>query len=307
MKFDVSFLQNYSRVLNALRGHLLNSGLIEVPGPTITSNDCEGGGESFPIMIEDSFFNSRPYLTVSRQLHLEAICGFTAGVFSIGPVFRAEKHDSRRHLAEFIMAEVELPFMSSLNDLIYHCFKTLKESLLSNSANIDVKLQENVSRMTDEIKMISYTDAVNYLTNRSSSIKWGIPLNISHEISLCEYVGNRALAITDYPKQAKPFYMKAKPSNSGMIVECFDIILPGIGEVAGGSLRESDCDALTNSIKEKNLDIEKLKWYVDLRRSGHPPTGGYGIGTERILTVSTGAKNIRDTIPFPRVKGTLHF
>lgn len=307
-RFNVQKLRIGSAYLNSLRQHFQQCELIEVPGPTITANDCEGGGESFKVMADVEFFDRECYLTVSRQLHLEAVCGYTPGVYSIGPVFRAEMHDTRRHLAEFTMAEVEIPFMISLEELVRHCLQSLRQSITATdvSSKQDDSLAKQIHAVSEDVAIMSYTDAIEYLS-KSMPIQWGMSLNNSQEVRLCEYVGNRALVVTEYPQRIKPFYMKSRKTDRGDIAECFDVLFPNIGEIAGGSLRESCAEKMIHAINEKKLSVEKLQWYVDLRKLGHPPTGGYGIGVERVLSLLTNSKNIRDTIPFPRVRGPLKF
>jgi asparaginyl-tRNA synthetase len=298
-------IESKAQLLRSLREFFASTNILESPGPIITTNDCEGGGEAFEINNFSGFFSEEAFLTVSAQLHLELACSQNSGVYSLGPVFRAEKHDTKLHLAEFWMAEVELPFITDMSPLMSHCSGAIKKCILDLEGKCsDLKILENLRK---EPKIVTYDDAIGIIAQQDPSFLWGMALKSSHELMLSRYLGDHPLFIVNYPMDIKPFYMKHTIQNGRKIAICFDFIVPNVGEVAGGSLRETDPDILVSNMELKRVDKTKLDWYVGLRKLGHPPTGGYGIGVERLLLASLGLSNIRDAILFPRSKGSLRF
>ncbi|OAR01314.1 hypothetical protein LLEC1_07283 [Akanthomyces lecanii] len=255
--------------------------------PIITSSDCEGAGEAFMVQAAGNghFFRDPKYLTVSTQLHLESLAQALGDVWTLSPTFRAEKSDTSRHLSEFQMLEAEMSFVNSMDDVM-----NLAQRML-----------------------VSLTTAEQF----DHKPVWGAGLQSEHEKFLAEKVGydeaNDAylpIYITQYPREIKAFYMlKATESpTQGQTVDCFDLLVPGLGELAGGSMREHRLPELEESMRLHGLPVpnprqpgsNNLSWYLDLRRWGCPPHGGFGLGFDRLLSYLTGVTNVRDVVPFPR-------
>lgn len=302
----------------------------------ITSNDCEGGGEVFQIGVPSrksketkenqiekldlDFFGTDPaYLTVSGQLHAEALAASLGRVYTFGPIFRAEQSHSSKHLAEFWMLEGEIAFIESLDELLSHIQDMLLDNLQSlvhrfsfMLESMNPSLQDICCNGKDEFKRISYSDAIEMLKHESkhSNIQWGDPFCKDAEIFLAR---NGPIFVTDYPTALKPFYMKQ--NNDGDTVACVDLLMPGMGEILGGSLREDNIDKLKNAImrmkienKENEPIGDRLNWYWnDLRRFGSFPHGGYGLGFERWIQFISASNSIKDVIPFPRSARKLMF
>ena len=287
-----------SSLLKQLRIKSEAAGFTEQLCPILTGNDCEGGGEAFSIQDSENFFGTKTYLTVSAQLHLEASCANEKGVYTIAPVFRAEKHDSKRHLAEFWMYEAEIAFPDSLHELMDVCEKLY----LSSRLYLDNDTVE-CSNYSNTIPRVRYAECIESLSRDGINITWGDPLQSSHETMLCQKF-HGPIFVTNYPADSKAFYFKKCQSNLNE-AECFDFLVPNIGEIAGGGLRENNYDVLLENIRRKNINPTPLQWYLDLRKLGHPPTGGFGIGIERLLTHLLKLNNIRDTVHFPRYEGPI--
>jgi asparaginyl-tRNA synthetase len=262
---------------------------MHISTPVLTQNDCEGGAEAFGV----DFFGKKSFLTVSGQLHLEAAASAFERVYTIGPCFRAEAHHTQRHLAEFWMVECELAFVDSLEVLMQWAQKCIKQVLLNcqvegvawlNHANWPVLAYEDAVRLCVE-KQVAFT-------------KTGV-LDSVHERFLTEQHFNSPVFITDFPVESKPFYTKEAPNNKTTF--SFDLIFPQVGEICGGSLRKDDYNLLRSNISTES--DESLEWYLDLRKYGASPHGGFGIGFERLVQWATKTENIRDTIPFPRADG----
>jgi asparaginyl-tRNA synthetase len=287
--------------------------------PIFTSNDCEGGGEAFGIVAPDQskkeFFNRPVYTTVSSQLHLEFLASSMSQVYTVGPCFRAEPSDSTRHLAEFWMLEAEMAFLTELEPLldfieqqIKYCInrvlKTNAEDLAFFNQFIDKDLLDTLKVITSEpFGRITYTDAVEFLLQQNISwtypVKYGLSLQSEHEKYLAQVLFEKPVFVTHYPMGLKPFYMKTQGSHA----LCTDLLFPKWGEVAGGSLREDQVGQLEQNMVLAGVVAQDLDWYLDLRRFGSVPHGGYGMGFERLLGVLTGMSNIRDLIPAPRYLG----
>ncbi|KAI9361634.1 hypothetical protein DFJ73DRAFT_29240 [Zopfochytrium polystomum] len=346
------------------------NGFLHVHPPVLTSNDCEGAGEVFRVFSEEAFqelvredsnhpecadsplreaadiaavessrsrkefFHTPSYLTVSTQLHLEAMASSLGRVYALSPTFRAEKSLSTRHLAEFWMLEAEASFISNVDQLariVEHSLKAATSkvlndceedlSLLAKLASSEipgtaVDVLERLKRLSESsFACLSYTDAISALERSGRHwqypVKWGHPLQSEHEKYLAEVYVKGPVFVTHYPSAIKPFYMresrfsdeKLRLGEGSMTVECFDLLVPGIGELVGGSLREEQLDRLEKRMAEHNVDTSALRWYLDLRRYGSVPHGGFGIGFERYLAYMTGVANIRDLIPYPRWYG----
>jgi asparaginyl-tRNA synthetase len=315
--------------------------------PIITSSDCEGAGEVFSVETteetptpngDESFFRSPKYLTVSSQLHLEALAQSVGKVWTLSPTFRAEKSDTARHLSEFYMLEAEVTFVEEMDsvmglveDMLRHLTSGLYKSRVSQellhgkrsgdeegdtarrSGELDQRWQ---GMMHKSWPRITYTDAIKLLQKAPEgfqhSPKWGIGLQAEHERFIASNVGaGSPVFVTNYPKNIKPFYMlpSAIPTQQGETVECFDLLVPEICEIAGGSMREHRLEPLLEKMRANGMvgpgpeDLGGLKWYIDLRRWGSMPHGGFGLGFDRLLGYLSGVQNIREIVTFPRWYG----
>ncbi len=320
----------------AIHNFLAKQGFLWIHTPIITSNDCEGAGELFRVSTLDlvnlpyddngkidyskDFFGKEAFLTVSGQLNLEAYCQALSKVYTFGPTFRAENSNTSRHLAEFWMIEPEIAFakLSDVIDLAIKLLKYIVKTVLEERSD-DFKFianfidQDVISRsemiINSEFARMSYTEAINYLSSSKQKfqfpIQWGSELQSEHEIYICENLTKKPTVITDYPKDIKSFYMRL--NNDNKTVAAMDILTPGIGEIIGGSQREERLDLLEKRIEQLNLDQNSLSWYLDLRRYGTVPHGGFGLGLERLIGYITGVKNVRDLIPYPRTPGNIEY
>ena len=304
-------------------------GFFYVHTPIITTSDCEGAGEMFlvtslePDQLKDQesfsedFFGRRAGLTVSGQLQAEIYALSLGRVYTFGPTFRAENSNTSRHLAEFWMIEPEMAFCDLLEDMdIAEEFITvLVKDIMDECAPeldlfnrfVDKGLLQRLSSMVDKpFVRMTYSDAVNALQaskkNFEFQVSWGIDLQSEHERYLCEEVAKAPVIVYDYPAGIKPFYMRQ--NDDGKTVAAMDILVPGIGELVGGSQREERFDILKQSMEESGLNLEEYQWYLDLRRYGSAPHAGFGLGFERLVQLVTGMQNIREVIPFPRTPGS---
>ncbi|XP_073191847.1 asparaginyl-tRNA synthetase isoform X3 [Lepidochelys kempii] len=274
-----------------------------------TSNKVQEPGEN------SHFFNVPAFLTVSGQLHLEVMAGAFTQVFTFGPTFRAENSQSRRHLAEFYMVEAEMSFTESLQDIIQvmeDLFKTVTSIVLSKCPQ-DVELfHKYVSpaqkgRLEQMLKnkfiTISYTEAVEILNRAPQTFtfqpKWGSDLQTEHEKYLVKHCSEIPVFVVNYPYDLKPFYMRDNEDGPQRTVAAVDLLVPGIGELCGGSLREERPHFLQSRLARLGL-ADAYQWYLDLRQFGSAPHGGFGMGFERYLQCILGVDNIKDVIPFPR-------
>ncbi|XP_072899558.1 asparaginyl-tRNA synthetase isoform X1 [Hemitrygon akajei] len=319
-----SLLRIRSGASAAIHSFFMNNGFVQIHTPIITSNDCEGAGELFQVepaskptekCHQSHFFGVPSFLTVSGQLHLEVMTGAFTQVYSFGPTFRAENSQTRRHLAEFYMVEAELAFTESLKDIMKvmeHLFKTVTSQILSKYPE-DVELfhkyvapgqKERVEQMLkNPFQVLSYTEAIDIL-QRSAEIfkfepKWGCDLQTEHENYLVAHCGNIPVFIINYPYDIKPFYARDNQDNPQHTVAAVDLLVPGIGELCGGSLREERLDLLQTRLKQLDL-TDTYRWYEEIRQFGSVPHGGFGLGFERYLQCILGIENIKDVIPFPR-------
>ncbi|XP_061263662.1 probable asparagine--tRNA ligase, mitochondrial isoform X1 [Bos javanicus] len=317
-----SVLRVRSEATAAIHSFFKDSGFVHIHTPVITSNDCEGAGELFQVepsskikVPEENFFNIPVFLTVSGQLHLEVMSGAFTQVFTFGPTFRAENSQSRRHLAEFYMVEAEISFLESLQDLMQvmeSLFKTTAMTVLSNCPK-DVELchkflapgqKDRLEHMLkNNFLIISYTEAVEILKQASQNFtftpEWGADLHTEHEKYLVKHCGDIPVFVINYPLVLKPFYMRDNEDGPQHTVAAVDLLVPGVGELFGGSLREERYHLLEQRLARLGL-TEAYQWYLDLRRFGSVPHGGFGMGFERYLQCILGIDNIKDVIPFPR-------
>ncbi|XP_074428484.1 asparaginyl-tRNA synthetase isoform X2 [Larus michahellis] len=295
-----SLLRIRSEATAAIHSFFQDNGYVHIHTPIITSNDCEGAGELFQIEMSHEtresaqkthFFNVPAFLTVSGQLHLEVMAGAFTHVFTFGPTFRAENSQSRRHLAEFYMVEAELSFTESLQDIMQvmeDLFKTATSTVLSRCPH-DVELFH---------KHIAPAQKVG--TNAEEQIcDWGCDLQTEHEKYLVKHCGDVPVFVINYPYDLKPFYMRDNEDGPQHTVAAVDLLVPGVGELCGGSLREERLPFLESRLQRLGL-ADAYQWYLDLRKFGSVPHGGFGMGFERYLQYILGVDNIKDVIPFPR-------
>lgn len=328
-----AMLRVRSSLAQAVHRFFQEEGFFQVHTPVITTSDCEGAGEMFTVTAlsaaqldqgEDpfaaDFFGRRAGLTVSGQLEAEALALALGRVYTFGPTFRAENSNTSRHLAEFWMIEPEMAFCDLGEDaalaerflryLIQHAIDHCPEELELFGKFIDKGLPERLATVAgQDFARITYTEAVRILGEAKVKfaypVAWGIDLQSEHERFLAEEVFKRPLIVTDYPASLKPFYMRE--NDDGKTVAAMDILLPGIGEIIGGSQREERYEILERRMLAAGLDLDTYRWYLDLRRYGSVPHAGFGLGFERLIQFVTGMANIRETIPFPRTPGHAEF
>ena len=312
--------------------------------PLITASGCEGAGEMFQVTTlnmqeiirkalkdkvdpatfavdyKQDFFEREAYLTVSGQLEIETYATALSRVYTFGPTFRAENSNTTRHLSEFWMIEPEMSFFQlednmelAENFVVYllkwaltHC----REDLEFFNAQIKLGLIQTLEHVVQsKFTRITYTDAVKELEKHASEFEfkpfWGCDLQSEHEKYLTEQVFKGPVIVTDYPKEIKAFYMKQ--NEDGKTVRAMDVLVPGLGEIIGGSERAANLAALETRMTELGLDIKNYWWYLDLRRYGTVPHSGFGLGFDRLLLYVTGMANIRDVIPYPRTPKSAEF
>lgn len=297
--------------------------------PIITTNDCEGAGQLFKVTTLDllnvprtqsgsidfsqDYFGRETYLTVSGQLNVETYCEAMSKVYTFGPTFRAENFNTTRHISEFWMIEPEVAFADlrditklAENLLKYLCKTVLNErqdDLLFFVEGIDKECINRLEKIVNsKLIYMEYTDAIKALEKAdkkfSYPVKWGLDLQTEHERYLAEDLVKGPVAVINYPKEIKSFYMRC--NNDGKTVAAMDILVPDIGEIIGGSQREERLEFLDRRMDELKMNKEIYWWYRDLRRYGSVPHSGFGLGFERFIGYITGIANIRDVIPFPR-------
>ncbi len=311
-------------------------GFVYVHTPIITGSDCEGAGEMFRITTLDmdnlpkakdgkvdfsqDFFGKSSHLTVSGQLDVETYAHAFRNVYTFGPTFRAENSNTVKHAAEFWMIEPEICFADLKDDMdlaedmvkyiISYVLENAPEEMEFFNKFIDTTLLERLHHVVNsDFARISYTDAIKELEKANDKfefpVTWGTDIQTEHERYLSEVVFKKPVFVTDYPKEIKAFYMKENPD--GKTVAATDLLVPGIGEIIGGSQREDDFDKLYKRIDELGLDKKDYWWYLDLRRYGSCPHAGFGLGFERMMMYLTGIQNIRDVLPFPRTPKNCEF
>jgi asparaginyl-tRNA synthetase len=311
-----------SRLSYAVHNFFQERGFIQVHTPIITTSDCEGAGEMFQVTTgmsggkDEQFFGRAAGLTVSGQLQAEVYAMALGDVYTFGPTFRAEKSNTSRHLAEFWMIEPEMAFCDLqgnmqlaeemlkylLRDAMTHC----SEDMELFDKFIEKGLLQKLRKVIEQdFAHITYTEAVDCLKKAKKQfafpVEWGLDLQSEHERYLTEEVFKRPLTVTDYPAAIKPFYMRL--SEDGKTVAAMDILVPGIGEIVGGSQREERHDVLAARMKGAGITLADYQWYLDLRLYGSAPHSGFGLGFERLIQFVTGMANIREAIPFPRTPG----
>ncbi|MCY6371415.1 asparagine--tRNA ligase [Clostridium ganghwense] len=304
--------------------------------PIITGSDAEGAGEMFRVTTLDmkdvprneegnidtkkDFFGKETNLTVSGQLEGEIFALAFRNIYTFGPTFRAENSNTARHAAEFWMIEPELAF-AELNDyldnaeamvryVIKYVMEHAPEEMEFFNKFIDKGLFDRLNNVVNsEFGRVTYTEAVEILQKSGHKfdypVEWGIDLQTEHERYLTEKIFGKPVFVTDYPKDIKAFYMRA--NEDGKTVAAADLLVPGVGELIGGSQREERLDVLEKRIEELGLEKEDYWWYLELRKYGETKHSGYGLGFERLIMYLTGMGNIRDVIPFPRTPGTAEF
>ena len=325
-----------SEVAYAIHTFFHERGFVYVHTPLITASDCEGAGEMFRVTTMDmenppktedgkidysqDFFGKSANLTVSGQLEGETYAMAFGNIYTFGPTFRAENSNTARHAAEFWMIEPEIAF-ADLNDnmqlawdmiqyIIKHVLKNCERELNFFNSFVDKTLLERLNTLAkSEYKKVTYTEAVELLSKSGADFKypvsWGCDLQTEHERYLTEQVYGCPVFVIDYPKEIKSFYMRL--NDDGKTVAAMDLLVPGVGEIIGGSQREERLDVLLERMAECNLKEEDYWWYVNLRKYGGTKHAGYGLGFERIIMYLTGVSNIRDVIPYPRTVGNAEY
>ncbi|KAL3419689.1 asparaginyl-tRNA synthetase [Phlyctema vagabunda] len=352
LPLNTSVLRLRSQCITQLTQFFAERDFTQTHPPVITSSDCEGAGEVFTVTARDdkklsgakdddgSFFRTSKYLTVSSQLHLEALAQSVGNVWTLSPTFRAEKSDTARHLSEFYMLEAEMTFvddMGSVMDLIEEMLKYMTNGLYQtrvvqeimttkraspdgsgNTSDLSPELERRwQGMMTGPWPRITYAEAISILQSSDEKFEhapvWGSGLQAEHERYIAHIVGQgHPVFVTKYPKSIKPFYML--PTNSDeSTVDCFDLLVPEVCEIVGGSMREHREDQLVDAMRANGLlrseagspeeMFGSLKWYVDLRKWGTVPHGGFGLGFDRLLLYLSGLQNIREAVTFPRWVG----
>ncbi|MCR1871479.1 asparagine--tRNA ligase [Longicatena caecimuris] len=311
----------------AIHEFFQNQGFVYVHTPVITGNDAEGAGETFTVTTredqkyEEDFFGKHASLTVSGQLHVESFAMAFRDVYTFGPTFRAENSNTTRHASEFWMIEPEIAFadleddMDLIEDMVKYCIdyvlENAPEEMKFFNSMIDKECIERITKVRNsEFKRMTYTEAIELLKKadvkfENNKIEWGMDLQSEHERYLCEKVVNGPVFLIDYPKDIKAFYMRVNEDNK--TVAACDLLVPGVGELVGGSQREERYDVLEARMKEMGMETDSLQWYMDLRRYGGCKHAGFGLGFDRMLMYLTGMQNIRDVEPFPRTPRNLIF
>nr|MDD6336336.1 asparagine--tRNA ligase [bacterium] len=325
-----------SVVSHAIHCFFQERGFVYVHTPLITASDCEGAGEMFRVTTLDmdapprgqdghvdfgqDFFGRPASLTVSGQLNAECFAMAFGSTYTFGPTFRAENSNTPRHASEFWMIEPEIAFadlkddMRLAEDMIKYVLHTVRTRLPEEMAFFEQFVMPGLKQRLDlvensEFAHVTYTQAIDILQKSGHTFQypvyWGCDLQTEHERYLSEETFGRPVFVTDYPKEIKAFYMRL--NDDGKTVAAMDLLVPGVGEIIGGSQREERLDMLEARIRELGMQVEDYSWYLDLRRFGSAPHAGYGLGLERLLMYITGVSNIRDVLPFPRVPGWAEF
>ncbi len=311
-------------------------GFVYVNTPIITGSDCEGAGEMFNVSSFDfnnipkddkekidyskDFFGKNAHLTVSGQLEGETYAEAFRNIYTFGPTFRAENSNTVKHAAEFWMMEPEMCFadLTDCLDVEEAMLKYVISYVLENAPEEMTFFDKFIAPgLLDKLKVtinepfgrITYTDAIKELEKHNDEfeykVSWGVDIQTEHERYLSEKIFKRPVFVTDYPMDIKAFYMKQ--NSDGKTVAAADLLVPGIGELIGGSQREEDINKLTSRMKDLGLDEKDYWWYLDLRRYGSVPHSGFGLGFERLMMYVTGMQNIRDVIPYPRTPKNCEF
>ena len=325
-----------SLAAQAIHAFFAERNFVYVHTPLITASDAEGAGEMFrvttldlsnlpkdekgSVLVKEDFFGRPANLTVSGQLNVECFAQAFRNVYTFGPTFRAEKSYTPRHAAEFWMIEPEIAF-ADLNDDMLLAEDMLKYVIADVMAKapeemeflnnfVDKGLIERLRHVVNSrFARVSYTDAIDILLKADKQfdfpVHWGMDIQTEHERYLAEEHFGSPVCVYNYPKDIKAFYMRQ--NDDGKTVAAVDILVPGIGELIGGSQREERLDVLEARIKELGLDMDSYWWYLELRKYGTTPHAGFGLGFERLIMYLTGVSNIRDVLPFPRTTGSAEF
>ena len=321
-----------SLVAYAIHRFFQDRDFVYVHTPIITGSDAEGAGEMFQVTTigysndykseeeyyANDFFGKRAGLSVSGQLEGEMAATAMGKIYTFGPSFRAENSNTPKHLAEFWHVEPEIAF-AELDDVIEiaeymlkHVIRTLLDKCPDEIAFFDAHFEKGLRARLEELishdfGRVTYTEAIELLKNSGENfvypVEWGCDLQTEHERYLSEKVFKKAVFVTDYPKEIKSFYMKLNPD--GKTVAAVDLLVPGVGEIIGGSEREADYDKLIEAMNKRNMNLDLYSDYLDLRKFGTVPHGGFGLGFERLIMYTTGMANIRDVILFPRTVGSI--
>ena len=311
----------------AIHEFFQSQGFVYVNTPIITGNDAEGAGETFTVTTrddakyEEDFFGKHASLTVSGQLQAEAYALAFRDVYTFGPTFRAENSNTTNHAAEFWMIEPEIAFadlgddMDLIEDMVKYCIQYVEDNCPAEmeffNSFIDKGLLERLDAVKNsEFRRMDYTEAIEILKQadvkfENNKIEWGMDLNTEHERYLTEQVVKGPVFLINYPQEIKAFYMRL--NDDGKTVAACDLLVPGVGELVGGSQREERLDVLENRMKELGMKLDGYQWYLDLRRFGGCKHAGFGLGFERFVMYVTGMENIRDVIPFARTPRNLSF
>lgn len=325
-----------SEAAYALHSFFHSNGFVYVHTPIITASDCEGAGEMFRVTTLDAenpprtedgavdfskdFFGKPTNLTVSGQLNVETYAMAFGKVYTFGPTFRAEKSNTLRHAAEFWMIEPEIAFADLADDMqlaedmlkyvIRHILTVCPDEIDFFNSFVDNGLKERLTKLVDsKFERMSYTKAIELLAPHNDQfefpVSWGCDIATEHERFLTEKIVGGPVFVTDYPKEIKSFYMRL--NDDGKTVAATDMLVPGVGELIGGSQREERLDVLLNRMEELGLNPEDYWWYLELRKYGGTKHAGFGLGFERLVMYLTGVANIRDVLPFPRTVGNAQF
>ena len=317
-------------ISHAVHEYFNSNGFFWVNTPIITSSDCEGAGELFKVSTldtlnresatnpEDDFFGTSTFLTVSGQLNVESYACALSKVYTFGPTFRAENSNTSRHLAEFWMIEPEIAFADLLAnaELAENFLKAVVSKIMADcekdieffNERVDPNLVEKLQALVEKkFTLMSYSDAIEVLQKSGSEfefpVSWGNDLQSEHERFLTENITSGPVVVTDYPKDIKAFYMRLNDDEK--TVAAMDVLVPGVGELIGGSQREERLEVLDSRMDEHLR--EELWWYRELRKYGTVPHAGFGLGFERLVLYLTGMENVRDAIPFPRTPKNVSF
>ena len=325
-----------SMVAYAIHKFFQEKGFVYVHTPIITASDCEGAGEMFKVTTLDmgdlpktsdgsvdyseDFFGKEAGLTVSGQLEAETFALAFRNVYTFGPTFRAENSNTARHASEFWMIEPEMAFAELSDDMdvaedmikyiINYVMETAPEEMEFFNKFVDKGLLDRLQNIvSSDFERITYTEAVEMLRKSGEKfqypVEWGIDLQTEHERYITEKIYKKPVFVTDYPKEIKAFYMRLNDDEK--TVAACDLLVPGVGEIIGGSQREERYDVLKARIEEMGMTEEDYWWYMDLRKYGGVKHSGYGLGFERIIMYITGMSNIRDVLPFPRTPKSAEF
>jgi asparaginyl-tRNA synthetase len=325
-----------NRISWSIHSFFQNRGFLYLNTPIITTSDCEGAGEMFQVTTLDlamlakkqidsidwkqDFFGKPASLTVSGQLEAETYATAVGDVYTFGPTFRAENSNTTRHLAEFWMVEPEMPFydLNDNMDLAEAFIRTIVTDVLNDCRDdmefFNQRIDTSVLARLENIQSkpfirLPYTEAVEIIQKSGRSfdyaVQWGSDLQTEHERFLTEQHFGGPVILYNYPRTLKPFYMRC--NDDGQTVRAMDVLVPGVGEIIGGSQREERLDVLIQRMHECHLNPDDYWWYTDLRRYGTVPHAGFGLGLERAVLLITGMTNIRDVIPFPRTPGHAEF